>query len=51
MVEKFLKQPGGEAVGLTMLGKTAEICVDKVLLVMHAMDCYHCQIGVSCTAW
>ncbi len=33
MVERFLKNPGHEAVGLTMLGKTAEICVDKVLLI------------------
>lgn len=33
MVERFLKNSGSEAVGLTMLGKTAEICVDKVLLL------------------
>lgn len=32
MVERFLKNSGSEAIGLTMLGKTAEICVDKVLL-------------------
>ncbi|KAL3149323.1 hypothetical protein ABBQ32_002131 [Trebouxia sp. C0010 RCD-2024] len=31
MVEKFLTNPGCEAVGLSMLGKTAEVCVDKVL--------------------
>lgn len=30
MVEKFLTN-GHEAVGLTMLGKTAEMCIDKVL--------------------
>lgn len=35
MVEKFLSNPGSEAVGLTMLGKTSEICIDKVLLTMH----------------
>ena len=29
MVEKFLTN-GHEAVGLTMLGKTAEMCIDKV---------------------
>ena len=33
MVEKFLTNAGSEAVGLTMLGKTAEICIHKVLLL------------------
>ena len=32
MVEKFLTN-GHEAVGLTMLGKTAEMCIDKVQFV------------------
>ena len=37
MVERFLRNSGNEAVGLTMLGKTAEVCVDKVLL--HGLMC------------
>lgn len=33
MSERFLKNPGHEAIGLAMLGKTAQICADKVLLI------------------
>ena len=38
MVEKFLTN-GHEAVGLTMLGKTAEMCIDKVQFV-GSNGCY-----------
>lgn len=38
MVEKFLTN-GHEAVGLTMLGKTAEMCIDKVQ-VAGSHGCY-----------
>ena len=38
MVEKFLTN-GHEAVGLTMLGKTAEMCIDKVQFARH-YGCY-----------
>jgi hypothetical protein len=38
MVEKFLTN-GHEAVGLTMLGKTAEMCIDKVKFA-GSHECY-----------
>ena len=47
MVEKFLTNPGCEAVGLSMLGKTAEVCVDKVPLIMQTCctGCSGCYAG------
>lgn len=36
MVEKFLNMPNGKAYGLTLLGKTAELCIDKVQLMQSA---------------
>lgn len=54
MVEKFLTNPGSEAVGLSMLGKTAEVCVHKVLPFKQAATLtwtalsLHCFVHADC---